>query len=55
MKYSISTNNVSLVAVCRSQEMADKYLKYKKVDERTWIEEVITDHLLASTMYGKSF
>lgn len=56
-KIDRSNNNVDILAICRTEELARKYCNsYKPYDlfnVSTWVDCVVTDHLLGSTMFGR--
>lgn len=52
-KFDSTTNFTDLVAICRTREQADRYANaYKGGTRRSWVDIVISDHLMGSTMFG---
>lgn len=53
--YDLTTRLTTLRVVCRSKETADRYEKSYKtgfgITGRAWVEEIISDHSFAATMY----
>lgn len=55
-KFDPTTHITDIIAICRTKTLANKYCEYEEAripNLRTWVDEVITDHLLGSTMFGK--
>jgi len=51
------THAVDILAICRTEELARKYCNNYKASDlfntSTWVDKVVSDHLLGSTMFGK--